>query len=255
MEILVFVKQVPDDFVKIGLDGAGQPAVSGVERVNNAFDTYAVELAVRYKESHGGSVTVATVGGGESVNGLKNLLAVGADRAYLLTAGADADESAMAACLAGAVRQCQEAAGVTFDLILCGKESTDKISSQVGAMLAEELGLPFVSSAIEVEEAGGRLTVKQETEEGYCLYEAAAPAVLTVAKPGYDPRYPTIKSKLAARKAQIPALTASMPEERRVVCLGWAEPPKRQAGVKLQEKEAAEAAAKAVAMMADAKVL
>lgn len=255
MEILVFVKQVPDDYVKIGLDAAGKPATAGVEVVNNAFDTYAVELAVRYKEAHGGSVTVATLGGEEAKTGLKNLLAVGADHAFLLTAQGEGDESGLAACLAGAVKPLEEAHGAPFGLILCGKESTDEIGSQVGAMLAEELELPFVSSVVEVSEEDGVLTAKQETEDGYALYELAAPAVLTIAKPDYEPRYPSIKNKLAARKAQVPEVAVRFPEERRVVCLGYAQPPQRQAGTVIQEKEPAQAAAKAVAMLLDAKAL
>ncbi len=255
MEILIFVKQVPDDFVKIGLDGAGTPATAGVEIVNNAFETYALEMAVRYKEANGGTVTVATVGGEGAKNGLKNLLAVGADQAYLLTGEDETDEGGMAACLAAAVKQLEEAHGAPFDLILCGKESTDEIGSQVGAMLAEKLELPFVSSVIEVTAEGGALTAKQETEEGCTLYQVSTPAVFTIAKPGYDPRYPSIKSKLAARKAQIPELPAQLGQERAVICLGYSEPPKRQAGVRIQEKDAAEAAARAVAMMAEAKAL
>lgn len=262
MDIFVCVKQVPDDYVEVRLDPAtGLPAVDGIEQVNNAFDTYAVELAVRACEAHGGTVTVGAIGPDSCKNGLKNLLAVGANQAMLLSDDAltGMDEHATAVALAKLVEACQKERGAAYDLILCGKESTDEISSQVGAMLAEELKAPFVSSVIEVEPAEGGLRVKQETEEGYALYDVALPAVLTVAKPGYDPRYPTIKSKMAARKAVIPVLDAAgaglEKPANRVTCLGYSEPPKRQAGVRIQEKEAADAAAKAVAMMAEAKVM
>ena len=83
MDILVFVKQVPDDSVEIHLDGAGVPAVKDVEKVTNAFDTYALELATRYTEANGGEVTVAAIGTEDCTSMMKNLLAVGAKKAYL----------------------------------------------------------------------------------------------------------------------------------------------------------------------------
>lgn len=261
MNILVCVKQVPDDFAQIRLDAASRtPAVAGIEIVNNAFDTYALEMAVRFCEANGGTVTVVTLGAESAQSGLKNLLAVGASKAYLITPDvADVDEAGTAAYLSKAVAKCEELGGEAFDLILCGKESTDEIGSQVGAMLAEKMGLPFVSSVVELAPSEGGLIAKQETEDGYCAYETAVPAVFTVAKPGYDPRYPNIKSKMAARKAVIPTVSAAdaglETQPRRVNCVAYTEPAQRQAGVRIQEADAAEAAAKAVAMMAEAKVL
>lgn len=261
MDILVCVKQVPDDYAQIRLDPATQlPALSGVEVVNNAFDTYALELAVRYCEANGGTVTVATIGPESAQSGLKNLLAVGAGKAYLFTPDeADVDEAGMAAYLSQVVRKCEDLNGAPFGLILCGKESTDEISSQVGAMLAETMGLPFVSSVIELSPNGDDLTAKQETEDGYVLYETASPAVCTIAKPGYDPRYPNIKSKMAARKATIPTCSAAeagmVAQPRRVNCVGYTQPEQRQAGVVINVPDAAEAVAQALAAMAAAKVL
>ena len=159
MDILVCVKQVPDDFVEVRLDPATQlPATAEIERVANAFDTYAVELAVRYCEANGGTVTAACIGGESAKNTLKNLIAVGVNKAYLfndegLAAG---DESAKAGYLAQVIKTCEEKSGTTYGLILCGKESTDEISGQVGAILAEKTGLPFVSSVIEVAPNGRR---------------------------------------------------------------------------------------------------
>lgn len=255
MNILVCVKQVPDDYTEIRLGADGRPATAGVEIVNNAFDTYALELAVRFCEANGGSVTAVTIGSEGAQSGLKNLLAVGADKAYLCTASGETDEGGTAARLAQAVELCQGQDGVTYDLILCGKESTDEIGSQVGAMLAERLGTAFVSSVVEAEPCGSGVKVRQETEEGGVIYEASLPAVLTIAKPAYDPRYPNIKTKMAARKAAIPVLALTAEEPALVSCVGYSEPPKRQAGVLIQEKEAVEAAKKAVAMLAEANVL
>ncbi len=255
MNILVCVKQVPDDYAEIRLGGDGKPATAGAGTVNNAFDTYALELAVRFCEAHGGSVTAVTIGPEGAQSGLKNLLAVGAGKAYLCAASGEADEGGTAALLARAVELCQEREGAAYDLILCGKESTDEISGQVGARLAERLGAAFVSGVVEAEPSGDGLKARQETEEGGVVYEMSLPAVLTIAKPAYDPRYPNIKTKMAARKAVIPVLDLGAAEPALVSCLGYSEPPKREAGVVIQEKEAAEAVKKAVVMLAEANVL
>lgn len=258
MNILVCVKQVPDDYVKVHLDESGRPAVAGIDKVVNAFDTYAVEMAVRHCEKHGGKVVVVTIGEESQVRpALVQMIAVGAAQGYTAApVNAEQDEASVAAGLAELVKACEKEEGITFDLILCGKESTDEISSQVGAMIAEKLELGFVSSTVAFEPVEGGLRVKQETEDGFACYEVACPAVLTVAKPEYDPRYPTLKSKMAARKAVIPNLSDTAPDCCPAVrCLGYSEPPRRESGVKIQEKEPAEAVAKAMAMLIEDKVL
>lgn len=261
MDILVFVKQVPDDSVEIHLDGAGVPAVKDIEKVTNAFDTYALELAARYTEANGGEVTVAAIGTEDCTSMMKNLLAVGAKKAYLFKDDvfAGADEGATAAYLAKVVKKCEAENGQPYGMILCGKESTDEISGQVGARLAEILGIGFVSSVIEVEPQDESLVAKQETEEGYIRYSVAQPAVFTIAKPSYDPRYPNIKAKLAARKAVVPVFSAADAEvsaaEAKVSLKGYSETPKRTAGVRIKEKEAAEAVRKAMEKMLQDKAL
>ncbi len=256
MDILVCVKQVPDDNVEIHLDG-NVPGTVNVEKVANAFDTYALELATRYTEANGGEVTVACIGPKTADSMMKNLLAVGAKKAYLfndeaLEAG---DEAATAAKLAQMIKMTEAEAGTSYGLILCGKESTDEISGQVGARLAEALGLAFVSSVIEVEPAGDKLLLKQETEEGYIKYEASSPAVCTIAKPGYDPRYPNIKAKMAARKAVIPVIEGIENAASYVKNVAYVEPAKRAAGTKIVEKEAADAVSKAMAQLKADQVL
>ena len=192
---------------------------------------------------------------------MKNLLAVGAKKAYLFKDDvfAGADEGATAAYLAKVVKKCEAENGQPYGMILCGKESTDEISGQVGARLAEILGTGFVSSVIEVEPQEEGLVAKQETEEGYIRYSVAQPAVFTIAKPSYDPRYPNIKAKLAARKAVVPVFSAADAEvsaaEAKVSLKGYSEPPKRTAGVRIKEKEAAEAVRKAMEKMLQDKAL
>ena len=262
MEILVCMKQVPDDSVEIHLDATGKPDLSQADPQGNAFDTYALELAVRYIEANGGTVTVATVGTEDDKVCLKNSLAVGAAKAYLISNEGleNPDASQTAKLLAAAVPAMEAENGAAFDLILCGRESTDYICGEVGEMLAEELKRPFVTNVVEVKQEGEELLVKKELDAGYQLVSAPLPAVLTISKPDYDPRYPNIKSKLAARKAKIPGIGSEQTGMAGAPCarvsfVGFLEPPVRQAGVKIQEKEPEDAVAKAMELLAAAKVL
>ena len=263
MEILVCMKQVPDDSVEIRLDASGKPDLSQAEPQGNAFDTYALELAVRFVEANGGSVTVVSAGPEDNKVCLKNALAVGAAKAYHVSdAGlADRDSHVTASLLASAVKKIEEEHGAKFDLVLCGRESTDFIGSEVGEMMAETLGLPFVADIVEAAPADAGLRVKKELEAGYLMVDTALPTLCTVSKPDYDPRYPTIKSKLAARKAVIPSLdkaAAGLPAEdeaARVLFKAFTEPPKRQAGIVIKESEPEDAVAKVFETLAADKVL
>ena len=244
MEIMLCVKQVPDDSVEIHLDKeAKKPNLRGVSLVANAFDTYALELAVRFVEANGGNVSVLTVGADDSINALKNCLAVGAKEAFFAKDDlyADLDALGTADVLADAIHKIEKDKGEKFDLILCGKESTDEITGQVGAILAEKLKTSFVSSAIEINLKDGGMEVHQETEEGYNIVSIESPAVVTVSKPNYDPRYPTIRTKMASRKAVIPTYCAAEigeVKQAKVRIVEYVEPPKREAGIKIQEKDA-----------------
>ena len=211
MEILVCVKQVPDDSVEIALDPkTGAPALDGVTPVVNAFDTYALEMAVRLKEAAGGEVTVLSIGDESVKNSLKNCLAVGADYAYLAADDAyqNADPEVIAKELQAAKAEIEEKTGKKFDIVFCGKETTDFASGQVGTILAKELDVPVTADIVDITAGEGKVTAKQETEEGYRMIESVLPCVVTVNKPEYDPRYPTIKSKMAARKKPIEELAA-----------------------------------------------
>ena len=122
-------------------------------------------------------------------------------------------------------------------------------------MLADELNVPAVANVIAVETADGKAVIRQETEMGYNEIEASTPCVVTVQKPNYDPRYPTIKSKMAARKKPIAELEAGeLPVSSMEVIKVYA-PAKRQAGVKIKAETPEEAVAQAMALITDAKVL
>lgn len=255
MEILICVKQVPDDSIEIRLDKEKkQPNLNGVSMVANAFDTYALELAVRFMEANGGNVSVLNVGAEDSLNTLKNCLAVGAKEAFFVKDDlyADLDAIGTADVLADAIQKIEKDKDKKFDLILCGMESTDEITGQVGAMLAEKLGTGFVSRAIEINSKDDIMEVHQETEEGYNVVSLGSPAVVTVSKPEYDPRYPTIKTKMASRKAVIPTYSAAEigeVKQAKVRCVEYVEPPKKEAGIKIQEKDIALAVSAAMEQM------
>lgn len=255
MKILLCVKQVPDDSVEIHLDNkTKKPNLNGVSLVANAFDTYALELAVRFTEANGGDVSVLTIGADDSLNTLKNCLAVGAKEAFFVKDDLYADLDAIGAAnvLSDAIHKIEKDKGEKFDLILCGKESTDEITGQVGAMLAEKLGTGFVSSAVVIDLKNNGIEVHQEIEEGYNLVAVETPAVVTVSKPNYDPRYPTIKTKMASRRAVIPTYSAAEigdVKQAKVHCIEYVEPPKREAGIKIQEKDATIAVSAAIEQM------
>jgi len=267
MELLVFIKQVPDDSVEVKLNpSTGAPDLNGVMPVVNAFDTYAMEMAVRFKEAHGGAVTVATIGDDKAEQAIKDCLAVGADKGFLIKDASftDSDAAAKAYILSKAVKKLEALNGVTYDLVFCGKESTDYTGGTVGVVLAHELGVAGVTDVIAVDPAEGGVSLKQMTDAGYNEVSAATPAVVTIQKPDYDPRYPTIKSKLKARKTEVPAVSAAdLGVDTSKVgaagsltkVLGLREPPKRQAGIKIQEESIADSAQKAIAAMREAKVL
>ena len=261
MELLVCIKQVPDDSVTVTLDADGTPKLGDVTPVVNAFDTYALEMAARFKEAHSGSVTVLSVGGDEVVPALRSCLAVGADHACMLSDAPASDAQGVAHLLSKAAGKAGEQ---PFDVIFCGSESTDASHGQVGAQLAEELGLPVITNVLALEPKDGGICAKQETEDGYRTVEAPYPCVVTIVKPDYEPRYPSIKSKMAARKMPIASLSMAEveadaakcgPEGAKVRRLAIAAPVQRQGGVKIQEKEAAVAVSRAIEMMAAQKLI
>lgn len=257
MEILVCIKQVPDDSVEISLNSStGKPNFDGVTQIVNAFDTYALEMATRLKEKVGGEITVVSIGDESVKNSLKNCLAVGADKAYLVKEeGAEGlDPAGISKNLVKAKEEIENILGKKFDILFFGKEATDYASSQVGLLAAEELSLPAAANVVDIEIEDGKAKIKQETEDGYNIIEAELPCIVTVQKPNYEPRYPTIKTKMAARKKPIDELQPAEKPESFMEVVKVFEPAKRQAGVKIKAETAEEAVAQAVKMMTDAKV-
>lgn len=209
MNICVCIKQVPDTN-EIKIDPETHTLVrAGVPSIVNPFDTYAQEVGVRLKEKLGGKVVVVSMGPPQAEEAIKSCLAVGADAGYLISGRkfGGSDTLATSYILSEGIKAIEEKEGFKFDLILCGKQAVDGDTAQVGPEIAEHLGLPQITYALDIEEVDGDLQVKRECDAGYDIISVKLPAVVTVVKLPYEPRYPTIKTKLAAKKKEIPVLS------------------------------------------------
>jgi len=237
MRIIVCIKQVPDT-TAVRIDPDTRTLVrEGVPSIINPFDMYAIEEGLRLKEKYGGSVTVLSMGPPQAEAALREAIALGADEAVHLcdVAFKGSDTLATSRSLAMGIRKLG-----SFDLIVCGKQASDGDTAQVGPGIAVHLDLPqivFVRKIVHVKE--GRILVERMTEEGYDLVESPLPALITVVKEINEPRMPSLKGKMRAKKAAIRVMGAKdidlTPEE--VGLDGsptWVErvfsPPQRQAG-------------------------
>ena len=206
LNILVCVKQVPDiDLVRMDPE-TGNLVRTGVPSLMNPLDTNALEAAIRTKEQYGGTVTAITMGPPAAEEVLREALAVGADRAILATGRAfgGADTLSTSYVLVQAAKQFG-----SFDLIFCGKESTDGATGQMGSQLAERFDASQVSSLYiidSIDEAAGKLVAKRELPDGIETIEATLPCLCTVEKTNYTARIPNLKGYMASRKAPITVL-------------------------------------------------
>ncbi|MGL4790035.1 MAG: electron transfer flavoprotein subunit beta/FixA family protein, partial [Anaerotignaceae bacterium] len=151
MEILVCVKQVPDDSVEVKFDETiGGGKIDAITPVVNAFDGYALEMAARFKEAHGGNVTVVSLGEEKAKDSVRNCLSVGANKGFVVVDEIykNSDTLATSYILSKAMAKIEEIDGTKFDIVFCGFEATDYMSGQVGIQLAEILNYPQVTSIV-----------------------------------------------------------------------------------------------------------
>jgi electron transfer flavoprotein beta subunit len=197
MNIVVCVKQVPDTETTRKLKSDDKTLDrAAADGVLNELDEYAVEEGLRIKEANGGEVTVLTMGPGKATDTIRKALSMGADKAVHLTddalAGSDALQTSYAL---------QQVLGrIGFDLVILGSESTDARTGMLAAMLAERLGVPQLSLANKVEIDGSSIKIRRQTDYGYDKVEAALPAVVSVVEKINEPRYPSFKGIMAAKK-------------------------------------------------------
>lgn len=195
MKIVVCIKQVPDT-TEIRLDPAtGTMIRDGVPSIMNPDDKGGLEMALRLKDRFGAEVTVLTMGPMQADAILRESLAMGADKAILLSDRkfAGADTLATSNTLAGALRRLE------FDILITGRQAIDGDTAQVGPQIAEHLDLPQVTYVEDVDYDGkGTLTVKKATEEGYQMLEVSAPCVLTVLASANKARYMSVRGIVEA---------------------------------------------------------
>ena len=208
MNIVVLIKQVPDTATRIQ-DRVADSGVDldGVTWVVNPYDEYAVEEALRIKETKGGSVTLIALGPARAESALKDMLALGADEALLLTDPAFEGLGAQgrAAVLAAAIRGLPESP----DLIWAGWKGVDNDQGLVPIYLAQTLDIPHVSFVVNLEVEEGSLLVDREVEGGKERITSPYPALLTAQKGLNEVRYASLKGIMAVKRKQIPVLDAA----------------------------------------------
>ncbi|MCA1765925.1 MAG: electron transfer flavoprotein subunit beta/FixA family protein [Desulfobulbaceae bacterium] len=207
MKIIVCVKQVPDA-KDVRLDPKTNTlSREGVESIMNPFDRHALEAAVVLKEQYGGTVTAITMGPPQAEETLRDAVACGADHGVLVSdrAFAGADTWATSYTLAKAVEKLGE-----FDLIICGKQAIDGDTAQVGPGLAQRLDIPYVAYARKITECvDGTIRLERLMDDGYDEIEMEMPALMTVVKEINEPRVPSLKGKMKAKKMQATVLSAA----------------------------------------------
>jgi electron transfer flavoprotein beta subunit len=200
LKIAVCVKAVPDTATKIAI-GPDKIHIdgNGVRFIASPYDEFAMEEALKLKEAQGGYVTVFSLGGQEAPDVLRDALARGLDEAVHLKDElfADLDPLGTAKVLAAAI------AGGGFDLILCGQQGVGGDNSQVPSMLAELLDLPQATLVVKLSVEQAMFKAEREIEGAHEMVEGSLPAVISTQKGLNEPRYPSIKGVMAARKKEI----------------------------------------------------
>ena len=258
MNIVVCMKQVPDTAVERTLTGEGTLDRSSLDGLINELDEYAIEEGLKIAEAHGGEVTILSMGPGKAADSIRKALSMGAGKAVHVTddglAGSDA--LATSAALAAALTQ------VGFDLVILGSESTDARTGVVPAMVAERLGVPQLTLASKVDIDGSSVRIRRVTDDGYAVVSGSLPAVVSVVEKINEPRYPTFKGIMAAKKKPVQVLTlAELPAVADSAGLGnaatwvsdFAARPARQAGVVV--KDEGDGGAKAAGFLAGRKFI
>ena len=191
MKIIVCVKQVPDTSGKVAVNPDGTLNRASMQTITNPDDMNAVEAALKLKDETGCKVIVVTMGPPPAAGMLRELLAMGADEAVLVSARefGGSDTYATSQILAAAVNKLGIESG---DIVMCGRQAIDGDTAQVGPQIAEKLGLPQVTYAADIVKDGETITVKRMLEDGYMTIKVKTPCLLTCIKELNEPRYMSI---------------------------------------------------------------
>jgi len=199
MKIAVCVKQIPDPATPYELDSENHFVVRPEDQILDDTDRYGVEMGLQLAEATEGEVVLVSMSPANSLQGIRQALAMGADKAIVIDDENLRGSGALvtARVLAAAIER--EGA----DLVIAGTESTDGYVGVVPQMLAELLGMPAMTFARKVELTDGTIRIERQTSSGYDVVEAGLPALVTVTSGSVEPRYPTFKGIMAAKQKPI----------------------------------------------------
>lgn len=206
MNIIACVKQVPDTEAQIKVKADGSGIEEGqIKWVMNPYDEYGVEEALRLKEKNSGDVTVVSVGPARAMETIRTALAMGADKGVHVCDPAldNADAYVTASALAAAIK------GMPYDIIFCGQRAIDDDSGQVGAILAELLGIPQLTIVTKLEFAGTTVKATRPIEGAQLLIETSLPCVVTAQKGLNEPRYASLPGIMKAKKKPVDVKNAA----------------------------------------------
>ena len=204
MNILVCVKQIPDPNVPGMLDPQSHRLVrEGVDLVLDPGDEHGVEAALQVVEKVGGEVTVISMGPKKALDAIRKALSMGGSKGILITDPLleNSDALSTARAIAAAIK------GMSFDLVICGTESTDGYSGAVPGQLAELLSMPLLSFARKIELGDGKITIDRQTDDGYDVVESPLPAVVTVTGGINEARYPSLRGIMQAKNKEVKQLS------------------------------------------------
>ncbi|BCB82064.1 electron transfer flavoprotein subunit beta/FixA family protein [Phytohabitans flavus] len=204
MNIVVLVKQVPDSSAERSLRADDNTVDRGsASNVINEMDEYAIEEALRIQEAHGGEVTILTMGPASASESIRKALSMGPDRAVHVL-----DDALHGSCALSTSKVLAAALGtLSADLVLCGAESTDGRVQVMPHMLAERMGVAALTGARKLTVEGTALTIERQTDEGYEVVAATTPAIVSVWDTINEPRYPSFKGIMAAKKKPVQTLS------------------------------------------------
>lgn len=208
MNILICIKQVPNTD-KIKIDKEKHTLIrDGIDSIINPYDTFALEFALRIKDQYENTkISVISMGPKQAEKALRQALSLSADNAYLVTdkSFSGSDTLATSYILSKAINHIEKVEG-QFDLILCGKQAIDGDTAQVGPELAEHLNRLQVTGVREINVADNSFIVKKETDEGFEILQVPNHCLLTITKPDFEIRFPSLKMKMKSKKIPIEIL-------------------------------------------------
>jgi electron transfer flavoprotein beta subunit len=252
MKVVVCVKQIPDPATPYKLEEGTNWLVRPAEQVLDDTDRYGVEMGLQLAQANEGTVTLVSMGPTGNAQGIRQALAMGADKAVIVE-----DDSLRGSDALSTARVLAETiSSEGYDLVIAGTESTDGYSGVLPQMLAELLGAPALTYATSVETDGSNVTIHRQTASGYDVVETALPAVVTVTAGVVEPRYPTFKGIMDAKKKPMEtkalADVGAEPSDGQTVA-SITDAPERSGGRKIEDE--GEAFNEIIALLEERKVL